>query len=114
MAARAAARRRPPARPGRPLVGAGVRWDRVGRVALLAVLAGIVLLYVGPARSWWETRREAQAKRAELRHLQAEHARLLERRRELREPASLMREARRLGMVRQGERAFVVRDLPRR
>src|SRR5204862_458615 len=32
--------------------------------------------------------------------------------RALREPASLMREARRLGMVRQGERAFVIQDLP--
>jgi cell division protein FtsB len=105
----AAARRRPPAQ---PLFGAGVRWDRVGRVALLIVLAGVVLLYVGPARSYWETWRESKAKQAELRRLEAEHARLLARRRELREPASLMREARRLGMVRRGERAFVVQGLP--
>jgi len=43
----------------------------------------------------------------------AEGDQLVARRRALREPASLMREARRLGMVRQGERAFVVSNLPR-
>jgi cell division protein FtsB len=98
--------------PGRPVFGAGVRWDRVGRVALLVVVGGVLLLYAGPARSYWQTWRESKAKHAEVRRLEAEHARLLERRRELREPASLMREARRLGMVRRGERAFVVQDLP--
>ena len=97
---------------GRPVFGAGVRWDRVGRVALLVVLGGVLLLYAGPARSYWQTWRESKAKHSELRRLEGEHERLLARRRELREPASLMREARRLGMVRRGERAFVVQDLP--
>ena len=91
----------------------GVRWDRVGRVTLLIVLAGILLLYVGPARSYVETWRQANAREAELRDLQREHARLLARRRALREPRSLVREATALGMVRRGERAFVVEGLPR-
>jgi Septum formation initiator len=91
----------------------GVRWDRLGRVALLVVLGGILLLYVGPAHSYWQTWNDARAKRADLHRLQQEHQRLLARRRALREPASLMREARRQGMVRQGERAFVVSNLPR-
>ena len=95
-----------------PLVGGGVRWDRLGRVALLVVMGGILLLYLGPVHSYWTTWRESKTKHAELRRLEAEHGRLLDRRRELREPASLMREARRLGMVRRGERAFVVQDLP--
>ena len=99
--------------PARPIFGGSVRWDRVGRVALLVVLGGVLLLYAGPARSYWQTWRESRAKHAELRRLEGEHARLLERRRELREPASLMREARRLGMVRRGERAFVLQDLPK-
>jgi cell division protein FtsB len=90
-----------------------VRWDRLGRIALLAVLALVVLLYVGPAHSYWQTWRESKAKQAELHRLEAEHERLLARRKALRQPASLMREARRLGMVRAGERAFVVTDLPR-
>ena len=91
-----------------------VRWDRLGRIALLAVLAGVVLLYVGPAHSYWQTWRESRARNAELSRLDVEHDRLLARRRALREPASLMREARRLGMVRRGERAFVVQDLPKK
>ena len=110
MASAAHARRRPAAR---PIFGAGVRWDRLGRVALLVVLGGILLLYAGPVHSYWQTWRESKARQAELHRLQAEHQRLLARRRELREPASLMREARRLGMVRRGERAFVVQDLPK-
>jgi hypothetical protein len=89
-----------------------VRWDRLGRVALLVVLGGILLLYVGPAHSYWQTWNDARAKRADLHRLQAEHKRLLARRRALREPASLMRAARGQGMVRQGERAFVVSNLP--
>ena len=118
MAAAARARARSRSRSGRrravvrPGI-AGVRWHRVGRVTLLVVLAGILLLYVGPAASYVETWREAKARQAELRVLQREHARLLARRRALREPRSLVREARALGMVRHGERAFVVEGLPR-
>ena len=90
-----------------------VRWDRLGRIALLVVLTGVVALYIGPAHSYWQTWRESRTRNAELSQLETEHERLLARRRALREPASLMREARRLGMVRRGERAFVVQDLPR-
>jgi cell division protein FtsB len=92
---------------------ASVRWDRVGRVALLLVLGLVLALYLGPAHSYWRTWRESKAKQAELHRLKRENERLLARRRALREPASLMREARRLGMVRQGERAFVIEGLPR-
>jgi len=94
-------------------VAYSVRWDRLGRIALLVVLTGVVALYIGPAHSYWQTWRESRTRNAELSQLETEHERLLARRRALREPASLMREARRLGMVRRGERAFVVQDLPR-
>ncbi len=30
----------------------GIRWDRLGRVALLATLLVIVLSYASPARQW--------------------------------------------------------------
>lgn len=101
---RRVAARRPASRPG-------VRWDRLGRVTLLVVLAGVLALYVRPAISYVQTWRESQAKRAELHRLTAEHKRLLARRRALVEPRSLEREARKLGMVRQDERAFVIQDL---
>jgi cell division protein FtsB len=103
----------PTARPRRPPArGAGIRWDRVGRVALLIVLVGIVSLYVGPARSYLATWHEANARRAEVTRLQHENKRLLARRNALRDPQTLEREARRLGMVKPGERAYVVKGLP--
>lgn len=89
-----------------------IRWDRLSRVALLAVLVGLLALYVGPARSFWTTRGEAAQKRAEVQQLQRENDRLRKRRNALRDPAALEREARRLGMVRPGERAYVVKGLP--
>jgi cell division protein FtsB len=89
-----------------------VRWDRVGRAALLCVLVGIVGLYVGPARSYWTTRGEAKAKSAEVSRLEHEHARLQARRKALTQPATLEHEARKLGYVMPGEKAYVIEDLP--
>lgn len=113
-----ASRRAPAQRPrSRPRVlsgGArGIRWDRVSRVALLIVLLAIVGLYIGPARSYWSTVREAKHRRAEVAQLKRENARLRAKRAALRSTSSLEREARRLGMVRPGERAYVVKHLPK-
>jgi cell division protein FtsB len=90
-----------------------IRWDRVGRVALLCVLLVVVGLYIGPARSYWTARGEAKQKSAEVDKLQAEHDRLLERRKALTTPATLQAEARKLGYVMPGEKAYVVEDLPK-
>lgn len=108
-----AAARRPPARPATPLGAAAlrVRWDRVGRVALLVVLFLVVLAYVGPARSLVSTWRTSSAKRAQLHALQREHQALLQRARALRDPRTVQAEARRLGMVRPGERSYVIEGL---
>jgi cell division protein FtsB len=91
-----------------------IRWDRLGRWALIAVLGFVLYLYIGPAASWVSTYREASRKRAEVAALKAEHAQLRERRRDLRDPEALEREARRLGMVKAGEKAYIVEGLPRR
>lgn len=91
----------------------GVRWDRVGRVALLATLAVILLLYISPAKHWLEQSRTAGAQQAELAELERDNAELKQRVRTFRDPASLELEARRLGMVREGERAYVIEHLPR-
>jgi cell division protein FtsB len=90
-----------------------IRWDRLGRWALIAVFAFVLYLYVGPAVNWVSTYREAKEKRAEVADLKARHAQLAERRRELRDSDALEREARRLGMVKAGEKAFVVELPPR-
>ena len=98
-----------PARP-RPQI----RWDRVGRIALLLVLVGVLALYVNPLRSWWNTRQESAARGQEVAELERENERLRARRNQLKDPRMLENEARRLGMVKPGERAFVVEGLPRR
>jgi cell division protein FtsB len=91
-----------------------IRWDRLGRWALIAVLAFVVYLYIGPAATWVSTYREAGRKRADVAALKEENRRLRERRRELRDPQALEREARRLGMVKAGEKSYVIEGLPRR
>jgi cell division protein FtsB len=100
--------------PPRAIAGGarGIRWDRVGRVTLLVVLFGVVALYVGPSISFFHTWREAKARRAEVQQLQAENKRMRERRAALKDPRTLEREARRLGLVKPGERPFIVKNLP--
>jgi cell division protein FtsB len=117
--ARAPRRDPAPRRPvrGRPRVlsggAAAIRWDRVSRVALLVVLVVLVYLYAGPARSYWHTIHEAKQRRAEVAVLKRENERLRARRAALRGPSALEREARRLGMVRPGERPYVLEHLPK-
>jgi cell division protein FtsB len=91
----------------------GIRWDRVSRVAMLIVLLGILGLYIGPARSYWATWHEAGHRRAEVAALKRENARLRARRARLRNASALEREARRMGMVRPGERSYVLEHLPK-
>jgi cell division protein FtsB len=93
---------------------ATIRWDRVGRVALLGTLAVIMVLYISPARHWIEQSRTAGEQNGELRDLVAKNRALKRRVRELKTPGALEREARRLGMVRRGERAYVIENLPAR
>lgn len=90
----------------------GIRWDRLSRVALLALLGAILLMYVSPAKHWWESSRTAAAQSEELQHLEAENKRLKERAALLRDPDTLELEARKLGMTRSDERAFVIENPP--
>jgi cell division protein FtsB len=90
-----------------------IRWDRLGRWALIGVLGLVLYLYIGPAASWVSAYKEAGRKRADVAALKAENARLQDRRKNLRDPASLDREARRLGMVKAGEKSYVIQGLSR-
>jgi cell division protein FtsB len=91
----------------------GIRWDRLGRWALIGVFALVLYLYIGPAVSWISTYREAARQRAQVAELRAENARLRERKAQLTAPGALEREARRLGMVKAGERAYIIEGLGR-
>jgi cell division protein FtsB len=108
---RAAARPRPVAnvRTGRT---SAIRWDRVGRLIVLLAFGAVALLYVHPLLSIWSARGESAKRRTEVVRLQAEQQRLERRVRALKNPKALEREARRLGMVRPGERGYVIQNLP--
>jgi cell division protein FtsB len=90
----------------------GIRWDRLGRLALLATLVFILLLYISPAKHWLQQSRTAGHQQEELRQLTAENRALKKRVNALGDPGALEREARRLGMVGQGERSYVIENLP--
>jgi cell division protein FtsB len=90
-----------------------IRWDRLGRVFLLGVLFVILLMYVSPLTRWVTQKSTAKADTAELRQLQATNADLKARLKSLQSPQALELRARSLGMVKQGERAFVIENLPR-
>jgi cell division protein FtsB len=90
----------------------GIRWDRVSRLALLAVLGMILLSYLGPASRYvrsWQLSHETQA---EIHQLRDDNARLRTESKRLQNSQQLEIEARRLGMARPGERAFVIKGLP--
>lgn len=90
----------------------GIRWDRVTRLGLLLALLLVLFMYVGPAAKYRESWQLSRKTRAEVTTLREDNARLRERARALQNPQRVELEARRLGMARPGERAYVVRGLP--
>jgi cell division protein FtsB len=106
MARAAAAREHSPARQAR------VRWDRVGRVALLFALVVLLYLAISPVRSLISDLHVAAQRRAQLDRLEREHAALVATERSLHEHSTADAEARSLGLVRPGEREYVVSGLP--
>jgi cell division protein FtsB len=75
------------------------------------VLLAIGLAYVHPLRSYSEARGRAVERRAELTALQREIASIDHRIALSGEDAFIEREARRLGLVRPGERLFIVKGV---
>jgi cell division protein FtsB len=77
-------------------------------VALLFTLFVIVLLYIRPVAHWVQQRSTAAHSRADLRDLRRERDRLEARLRQLSGTGAVEREARKMGMVRPGERPYVI------
>jgi hypothetical protein len=110
-APRRAARARAPAR-ARPGKG-GIRWDRVGRVSLVVVLALVLLSYIGPATEYVRSWRLASDTRNEVHQLKHDNALMRLRAKRLKGLESVELEARKSGMARPGERVYVIRGLPK-
>jgi cell division protein FtsB len=85
-----------------------IRWDRVGRWALICVFAFVIYLYIGPARTWVSTYGEAKRKREEVAKLRERNEDLREQKRRLKRKGAVELEARKLGMVKAGEKLYVV------
>jgi hypothetical protein len=89
-----------------------VRWDRLGRVAMLCVLVALVYLYISAGvhmlSTWHQSRRDSAA----VATMESEHRSLLGQRAALTAPGTLETEARQLGMMRPGEQPYVVTGLP--
>jgi cell division protein FtsB len=101
--------RRSGARAGR----GGIRWDRVARISLLLVLLAILISYLGPTADYLQSWRLAKETRGELQSLRQDNERLRQRAKLLQDPDAIELEARKIGMARPGERAYVIRHLPK-
>jgi cell division protein FtsB len=88
-----------------------VRWDRVGRVGLLLMLVVVVGLYVQHALAYMSTRARTDAQLAIVHRLQVDNRALERQRAELNNPTVIERDARALGMVKTGERPYVITGL---
>jgi hypothetical protein len=106
------ARRRAPAARPAARRASSIQWQKVGRLALLSTLFVILLLYIRPIAHWVQQRSTAAHSQADLRDLQREHDRLQARLTQLSGPGAIEREARKMGMVRQGERPYVIEQAP--
>lgn len=84
------------------------------RPTRLLAIAGIALvgfLYWKPTQTYLHTNKQLQARQAEVRELRTEKARLQKRIAQAGTGGQLVREARRLGLVKPGEKLFIVRGI---
>lgn len=77
------------------------------------MLAAVLGLYATHTASYFSTRAEANRQSAIVQRLTRENATLSREQRALNNPATIQRDARALGMVRVGERPYVVTGLPK-
>jgi cell division protein FtsB len=114
VAPRPAPRRRPAARKRRPAARSGasrVKWDRIGRIALVIVLAAVLYSYLNPAIDFVKTYTATTAAKAQLHELQHEDAKLHEMIKSADDPIVIDGKARAQGMVQEGETPIVIRGL---
>jgi cell division protein FtsB len=97
-----------------PVAGslARVRWDRVGRIALLGMLLALLYLYGSAGVRLFDTWREARGDRSQLAGLEHEHVQLARRHESLARSGTVEEEARSLGMMKAGEQPYVISGLP--
>lgn len=115
-ASTARSRRASPPRSARsgakPSRAARVRWDRLGRVAMLGVAAALLYLYLSAGIRVFSTWHEARRNSALVTQLERQNRQLRSQHAALGRHSTLVQEARQLGMERPGEQPYVVQGLP--
>jgi cell division protein FtsB len=82
-----------------------MRWLAVGAILLVG------LLYARPLKSYLGTKHELAQRAADVKALKTEKRKLERQLAEASTPEALQREARRLGLVRPGEKLFIVKGI---
>lgn len=89
-----------------------VPWDRLARTAMLGVMVVLAYFYLSAGlrllSAWGEGRHDS----AQVHELEAQNRVLRRQRSSVSSPGAVQAQARRLGMIRQGEQAYVVSGLP--
>lgn len=105
------AKRRPQRRVRRRVGPSRVRWDRVGRIALVLVLFAVLASYLNPLVNLAGVWKDSKATEERLAELKREHVDLQQQLDEAESPVTLGREARKMGMIKPGERLYVIEGL---
>ena len=96
----------------RPSAPARIRWDRVGRVALLCVGVALVYLYLSAGIRMLSTWSQSRNDDATVLAMEREHTQLERQHETLGSQRTLEEEARQLGMAKKGEQSYIVSGLP--
>jgi Septum formation initiator len=83
------------------------RW----RLVLVAAVVLMAFFYYRPLRAYFDTRHALQERRSEVQELRAQKRRLQQRLAVASSPGELELEARRLALVKPGERLFIVKGI---
>ncbi|HEY5193207.1 MAG TPA: septum formation initiator family protein [Solirubrobacteraceae bacterium] len=89
-----------------------VRWDRLGRVAMLGVMVAIAYLYLSAGVRLFSAWGESKHDSAQVRVLEGQNKALQRQHALLASPGTVQAQARRLGMIHPGEQAYIVSGLP--
>jgi cell division protein FtsL len=89
-----------------------VRWDRLGRMAMLVVLAVLLYLYLSAGLHMYSTWGQSRHDKAAVATLEREHRALASQHEALGRQNTVETEARQLGMKKANERQYVITGLP--
>lgn len=89
-----------------------MRWDRLGRLAMLCVLAALLYLYLSAGIHMYSSWGQARSESASVSAMERQHKTLVRQHEALARLGTVEAEARRLGMKKTSELQYVVSGLP--